>query len=215
MSKNQPTPSTSGIYTSEDGSRYVGGSVRSDGSVRRARKVKPGYVPNEDVPKYVPIGRRRAMGDDTGGVLTKKEETPKGETKAPVEKKPPRRVVDEKPTTINPSADSSSTSETPKEKTTAPVVKKKPPRRIIADESTIDREADSLADSISGLSLDDDHTKKRPPRRDDSSLADYTQTSLDNKEHTDSNMSKPSTEKYIPPWKRKQKSEEGRGKKND
>jgi partner of Y14 and mago protein len=54
-----PTPnqlaeaaSKAGITTNADGTRYVPSSVRSDGSVRKEIKVKPGYRPPEDVEVY-------------------------------------------------------------------------------------------------------------------------------------------------------------------
>ena len=49
----------SGIQDDGQGNRFVGGTVRSDGTVRKVYKVRPGFVPTEDVPKYVPVGRRR------------------------------------------------------------------------------------------------------------------------------------------------------------
>jgi hypothetical protein len=48
----------SGIRVANDGTRYVGGTVRADGTVRKTYKVRAGYAPPEDVPKYV--ARRRA-----------------------------------------------------------------------------------------------------------------------------------------------------------
>ncbi|ANB13826.1 hypothetical protein AWJ20_4773 [Sugiyamaella lignohabitans] len=58
---DRPPESPSGIKVGEDGARYVGGSVRSDGSVRKTVKIRPGFVPAEDVPKYV-IRARRTEG---------------------------------------------------------------------------------------------------------------------------------------------------------
>ncbi|KAF4981248.1 hypothetical protein FZEAL_2912 [Fusarium zealandicum] len=46
-------PSTSGIVTDESsGDREIPQSVRSDGSTRRAIKIRPGYRPPEDVEVY-------------------------------------------------------------------------------------------------------------------------------------------------------------------
>lgn len=78
MSVDDPTQS--GIKTSNDGSRYIGGSVRADGSVRITRKVRPGFVPLEDVPKYVPRARRTenarlGLTVDQGAILPKKVES--------------------------------------------------------------------------------------------------------------------------------------------
>lgn len=49
--------SLTGAYE-KDGERVVGGSVRSDGSVRPIAKVRPGYLAKEDAPKYKPRGAR-------------------------------------------------------------------------------------------------------------------------------------------------------------
>lgn len=54
MEKNLP----SGIKEASDGSKFVGGSVRADGTVRKTYKVRPGYTPPEDVAKYVPRAKR-------------------------------------------------------------------------------------------------------------------------------------------------------------
>lgn len=58
--------SPSGIQDDGQGNRYVGGTVREDGSVRKVYKVRSGYTPTEDVPKYVSIGRRRLQGTIPG-----------------------------------------------------------------------------------------------------------------------------------------------------
>lgn len=49
----------SGIRQDESGTRFVGGTVRSDGTIRKVYKVRPGYVPQEDVQKYVAPKRSR------------------------------------------------------------------------------------------------------------------------------------------------------------
>ncbi|KAG5370355.1 hypothetical protein CJU90_1721 [Yarrowia sp. C11] len=49
--------SLTGTYE-KDGERVVGGTVRSDGSVRPIAKVRPGYIAKEDAPKYKPRGAR-------------------------------------------------------------------------------------------------------------------------------------------------------------
>lgn len=49
--------SLTGTYE-KDGERVVGGTVRSDGSVRPIAKVRPGYLAKEDAPKYKPRGAR-------------------------------------------------------------------------------------------------------------------------------------------------------------
>lgn len=45
--------------------------MRADGTVRRARKIRPGYVPQEDVPKYVPRAKRQG---NEGAILKGKSD---------------------------------------------------------------------------------------------------------------------------------------------
>ncbi|TPX62036.1 hypothetical protein SpCBS45565_g07088 [Spizellomyces sp. 'palustris'] len=45
-------PPVSGIRESQSGDRVVPATRRPDGSVRKERKVRPGYVPQEDVSRY-------------------------------------------------------------------------------------------------------------------------------------------------------------------
>lgn len=166
--------SASGIYTAEDGSRYVGGSVRPDGSVRRARKVKPGYVPEEDVPKYVPIGRRRALGQEVGGVIPKtsvdseEDKTNQSRNKVGRPLRHPRQDLDENNKRPIRSSVRPVLNEEPSEKqapqsrgrTIRPV---KTTRPILDDENkrpihpiqpvAADNETDALVRGISGLSL--------------------------------------------------------------
>ncbi|CAO2654222.1 Nn.00g109550.m01.CDS01 [Neocucurbitaria sp. VM-36] len=47
-----PAISKAGITTSATGERHIPSSVRSDGSVRREIRVRPGYRPPEDVEVY-------------------------------------------------------------------------------------------------------------------------------------------------------------------
>ncbi|KAF1848484.1 RNA binding protein-like protein Pym [Cucurbitaria berberidis CBS 394.84] len=47
-----PTISKAGITTSATGERHIPSSVRSDGSVRKQIRVRPGYRPPEDVEVY-------------------------------------------------------------------------------------------------------------------------------------------------------------------
>jgi partner of Y14 and mago protein len=46
------TPTKSGITTDANGQRLIPSSVRSDGSVRREIRIRPGYRPPEDVEVY-------------------------------------------------------------------------------------------------------------------------------------------------------------------
>ncbi|GAA5940290.1 hypothetical protein JCM3775_004422 [Rhodotorula graminis] len=60
--RHQPRASTStsasGIALSPSGERVVPASVRPDGSIRKERKVRPGYTPVEDIARYRPPATR-------------------------------------------------------------------------------------------------------------------------------------------------------------
>ncbi|KAF5098770.1 hypothetical protein D0Z00_001929 [Geotrichum galactomycetum] len=60
----------SGIREDENGTRFVGGTVRSDGTVRKVYKVRPGYVPQEDVAKYAAPKRARVPVTDNVNRVT-------------------------------------------------------------------------------------------------------------------------------------------------
>lgn len=202
--------SASGVHTTEDGTRYVGGSVRPDGSVRRTRKVKPGYVPQEDVPKYVPIGRRR-VGEERGGVIPKastnseenRANSPQESVTRPIR---PRQVLGEnadrpirrsvRPVLDGSNEEPSSESKTSRsrERTARPVRRtrpvlddenKRPVRSVVADD-----EADALTKGISGLSLNNATTVTA---EDDTTEAKVS--SVEKKEAS----SKPLDEKDITP----------------
>jgi partner of Y14 and mago protein len=51
-SADDPAPSKSGITTDASGQRLIPASVRSDGSMRREIRIRPGYRPPEDVEVY-------------------------------------------------------------------------------------------------------------------------------------------------------------------
>lgn len=52
--------STAGVHLDDTGNRVVGGSQRSDGSVRRVVKVRPGFTPLEDT-KRVNVREMRGV----------------------------------------------------------------------------------------------------------------------------------------------------------
>ncbi|TID22243.1 hypothetical protein E2P81_ATG11349 [Venturia nashicola] len=53
MSSKNPTESSkAGIKTDKDGNRVIPSSVRPDGTLRKAIKVRPGFTPPEDVEVY-------------------------------------------------------------------------------------------------------------------------------------------------------------------
>jgi partner of Y14 and mago protein len=71
--------SLTGTYE-KDGERVVGGTVRSDGSVRPIAKVRPGYIAKEDVPKYKPRGARER--DARLGIVSAESPIARVETQA-------------------------------------------------------------------------------------------------------------------------------------
>lgn len=75
----------SGVKESADGTRYIGGSVRADGSVRRTFKVRPGYTPPEDVPKYIPRAKRIQVSQKTEPLPVNPVASQKAETKTSTE----------------------------------------------------------------------------------------------------------------------------------
>ncbi|QSL64804.1 hypothetical protein MERGE_002106 [Pneumocystis wakefieldiae] len=58
----------SGIKSLQDGSSIIPSSVRPDGSIRSERKVRPGYVPPEDISVY-----RTVHHDGSGQRMSRNE----------------------------------------------------------------------------------------------------------------------------------------------
>ncbi|KAG5355125.1 hypothetical protein CJU89_6951 [Yarrowia sp. B02] len=80
--------SLTGAYE-KDGERVVGGSRRSDGSVRPIAKVRPGYIAKEDAPKYKPRAARErdaklGIATAESPVTSAKAETDDGDSKSAI-----------------------------------------------------------------------------------------------------------------------------------
>ncbi|KAI8844144.1 hypothetical protein BC829DRAFT_363957 [Chytridium lagenaria] len=68
-------PPTSGIQQTQDGTRIIPQSRRPDGSIRKERRIRDGFVPQEDVERYT-NARMDAAKTPTGyvpglGVVTR------------------------------------------------------------------------------------------------------------------------------------------------
>ncbi|GAA5823794.1 hypothetical protein JCM3770_005366 [Rhodotorula araucariae] len=60
LALDSPSTTAAGITASPSGERVVAASLRPDGSVRKERKVRPGFTPAEDIARYRPPATRTA-----------------------------------------------------------------------------------------------------------------------------------------------------------
>ncbi|CAI2162054.1 16776_t:CDS:2 [Funneliformis geosporum] len=67
---DQPAPRPSGIVTTDNNERVIPATRRADGTLRKERRVRPGFVPQEDVARYK---NRWAQKKNEKRVLKKKE----------------------------------------------------------------------------------------------------------------------------------------------
>ncbi|KAK9472146.1 uncharacterized protein V1510DRAFT_418097 [Dipodascopsis tothii] len=74
MDSTQDKQTPSGIQENELGERVVPESLRADGSVRPERRVRPGFVPEEDVPRYNVAERIRARRERMEKETAEREE---------------------------------------------------------------------------------------------------------------------------------------------
>lgn len=68
-----PTPSNAGIITADTGERHIPESMRADGSVRKAIKIRPGYKPAEDAVLYKNRTAESFRNRHKGGVIGAEE----------------------------------------------------------------------------------------------------------------------------------------------
>jgi len=67
-SKSTEEVTKAGITTDENGERVIPASVRADGSVRKELRIRPGYIPPEDVEVYKNRSAQAFRNRGKGGV---------------------------------------------------------------------------------------------------------------------------------------------------
>lgn len=142
-----PAVSKSGITTSATGERHIPASVRSDGSIRKEIKVRPGYRPPEDVELYknrtAEGFRNRGKGPVPGAEDLNKEDASK--PSAAANKNAKRREARKKA-----AASAGDSKEEPKDE---PAEKKEPnvepePEKPVDPEVEKEKEAKKLAKKL-------------------------------------------------------------------
>src|ERR1043165_9572298 len=88
-SSNNPT--LSGIVTTGDNERVIPATRRADGSIRKERRVRQGYVPQEDIARY-----KNPWAEEPAPKPKPKPELPKTKAQKKNEKKNEKRKLKKK-----------------------------------------------------------------------------------------------------------------------